>query len=373
MSGGVDSSIAAHLLVQEGYPAKGAMLKLYDDNKVCDVNQKACRTCCSADDAEDARRVAAKLGIDFFVLNYKDVFNEKVIKHFISEYLAGRTPNPCIDCNRFIKFGELLRRLPEYECDLLATGHYARIEKQNDRYILKKATDSTKDQSYVLYSLTQDQLAKTLFPLGNLTKKEVREIAAECNFVNKNKPDSQDICFVLNGNYAEFIERVTSERRGGRPRPPIFEGTTPVVGEGLAPPTSGHFLDTHGNILGTHNGFYNFTIGQRKGIGIAFAHPMYVQRIDAANNNVILCENHELYADTLKVTDLNLIALNKLSSPLKCEVKIRYNSQPQSATIEQINEEEILVKFKEPQRAITPGQIAVFYDADTVLGGGIIV
>jgi len=357
MSGGVDSSIAAHLLVQEGYSTKGAMLKLYDDNKVCDVNQKSCRTCCSANDVEDARRVAAKLGIDFFVLNYKEVFNEKVINHFISEYLAGRTPNPCIDCNRYIKFGELLRRLPEYECDLLATGHYARIEKQNDRYILKKAIDAAKDQSYVLYSLNQDQLSKTLFPLGNLTKKEVREIASECNFVNKDKLDSQDICFVPNGNYGEFIHRHCKEQGD----------------EAIQRLSIGQFLDGLGNILGTHAGFYNFTIGQRKGIGISFDKPMYVQRIDAANNNVILCENEELYSETLKVTDLNLIAFDKITSPLKCEVKIRYNSQPQPATIEQTSPNEILVKFNKPQRAITPGQIAVFYNADVVLGGGIIL
>jgi len=345
MSGGVDSSIAAYLLRQEGHSCKGAMLKLFEGNQSCEKN---CRTCCSLDDAEDARRVAAKLGIDFFVLNYKEVFEEKVIKRFISEYLAGRTPNPCIDCNRFIKFGELLRRLSEYECDFLATGHYARIGRQSDRYILKKAVDSTKDQSYVLYSLSQEQLAKTLFPLGALTKKEVREIARNSDFVNKDKPDSQDICFVPNGNYGEFILNSGYE------------------------PTNGQFLDTHGNILGTHNGFYNFTIGQRRGIGISSDKPIYVKSIDAKNNNVILAENHELYENKLKVFDLNLMAFDKLSSSLKCEVKIRYNSNPEPAIIEQTGADEITVTFIEPGRAITPGQIAVFYDGENVLGGGII-
>jgi len=344
MSGGVDSSIAAFLLTEKGYDCKGAMLKLFDEVKTCDT--KSCRTCCSVEDSEDARRVAAKLGIDFFILNYKEVFKEKVIDRFVSEYLQGRTPNPCIDCNRFIKFGEMLRRLPNYDCDYLATGHYARVDKQGERYILKKAIDDTKDQSYVLAFLTQEQLAKTLFPVGDLTKKEVREIAAECDFVNKDKPDSQDICFVPDGNYGAVINAIT--------------------GKG----SKGHFLDTNGNILGEHDGAYNFTIGQRKGIGISFDKPMYVQKIEG--NNVILCEDSELFSDNLVVNQVNFVALTEITSQIKCEVKIRYNAKAEPATVEQISEDEIIVKFEKAQRAITPGQIAVFYDGDLVLGAGII-
>ena len=349
MSGGVDSSIAAHLLCQEGYDCKGVMLKLHDAPIACEKN---CRTCCSLDDSEDARRIAASLGFDFFALNYKEVFEERVINRFISEYLAGRTPNPCIDCNRFIKFGALLNRLGEYDCRFLATGHYARIAKQGERYILKKAVDAAKDQSYVLYSLTQEQLAKTLFPLGELTKKEVRQIAAECDFVNKDKPDSQDICFVSDGDYGKFIKN-----HHGRP------GSS-------APTMEGNFLDVNGNVLGEHDGAYNFTIGQRKGIGISFDRPMYVQRIEG--NNVVLCENDGLFSDRLIASEVNLMAMDRIDKPIKCEVKIRYNAKAEPAIIEQISEGEIGVRFKNAQRAITPGQIAVFYDGDVVLGGGII-
>jgi len=327
------------------------MLKLHDAPIACEKN---CRTCCSLDDSEDARRIAASLGFDFFALNYKEVFEERVINRFISEYLAGRTPNPCIDCNRFIKFGALLNRLGEYDCRFLATGHYARIAKQGERYILKKAVDAAKDQSYVLYSLTQEQLAKTLFPLGELTKKEVRQIAAECDFVNKDKPDSQDICFVPDGNYGEFINCQLS---------------TVNCQQNLV---EGHFINIEGKVLGTHNGYYNYTIGQRRGINISLNKPMYVKSIDAACNTVTLAENHELYENKLTIFDLNLMAFDSLPAPLKCQVKIRYNSTAKPAIIEQIEPDKISVLFDEPERAITPGQIAVFYDGDTLLGGGII-
>lgn len=354
MSGGVDSSIAAYLLNKEGHRVKGVMLKLFEDSETsCSISNRetaVSRTCCSAEDSAIARSVAANIGIDFFVFNYKKAFEKEVVERFVSGYLAGETPNPCIDCNKYIKFGELYKRLDGYDAEAIATGHYARImQGSSGRWSLKKALDSNKDQSYVLYSLTQEQLARTYFPLGELTKLQVREIAAECGFINSDKPDSQDICFVPDGDYAGFIER-----RTGRKTP------------------EGEFVDSDGNVLGRHKGALRYTIGQRRGIGIAFNTPKYVVNIDSAKNQVQIGDESELYSSRLTAHELNLIAFDKINAPIKASARIRYNGAEHACVIHQTGLDEVIVEFDAPQRAITRGQAVVFYDGEEVLGGGVI-
>lgn len=344
MSGGVDSSIAAYMIKQQGYDAIGITLKLFDNDDIGETKEKSC---CSLDDIEDARAVANKLGIPYYVLNFKSNFNENVIKRFIDAYTDGCTPNPCIDCNRFIKFRKLLDRANELECDYVVTGHYAKIERDGERFLLKKAEDLTKDQTYVLYSLTQEQLSHTLFPLGNLTKTKVREIASECEFINANKKDSQDICFVPDGDYAKFIEGYTGRN---------FK--------------KGNFTDIDGNILGKHSGIIRYTIGQRKGLGVSFGKPMYVCDINSKNNTVVLGDNDDLFSKSLIADDINLIAYDKIEKPIKIAARVRYSQKEQPATLEQIDENHLRIDFDTPQRAITRGQAVVLYDGDTVIGGG---
>lgn len=346
MSGGVDSSVTAFLLKERGYDVSGIMLKLFSNEDIC-VNS---RTCCSLADSQDAENVAAKIGVDFHVFNYSKFFKAEVIDRFVASYQSGRTPNPCIDCNRYVKFGALFDRLPMYEKDGIATGHYARIERAGERFLLKKAVDATKDQSYVLYALTQEQLARTLFPLGEMTKAEVREIADRCEFINADKPDSQDICFVTKGSYAEFIEEYTGEAM-----------------------RSGDFVDAEGNVLGRHSGYMNYTVGQRRGIGIGFNKPMYVCEIRAGDNVVVLGEEKQLYSRRLVARDLNWIAVERLDGAMRASAKIRYNSVEQPAMLHQVGEDEVVVEFDEPQRAVTAGQAVVFYEGDVVIGGGTIV
>ena len=349
MSGGVDSSVAAYLIKQMGYDSTGITLKLFDND---DIGEKKEKTCCSLDDIDDARNVCLKIGIPYYVYNFKDSFKENVISRFIDAYENGTTPNPCIDCNRFIKFEKLMRRAEELDFDYVVTGHYAIIEydENSKRYLLKKSTDATKDQSYVLYSLTQKQLAKTLFPLGNMTKENVRKIAEELGFINARKHDSQDICFVPDGDYARFIEQYT-----GRTYP------------------HGDFVDESGNILGEHKGIIRYTIGQRKGLGLALPHPMYVKEKDLENNKVILCENGGLFSKELYATDINLISCERIESPIKIKARVRYNQPEQSAVAEQIDENTIHIVFDKPQRAISKGQAVVLYDGDYVVGGGTII
>lgn len=348
MSGGVDSSVAAYLISKQNYNCIGITMKLYNNEDVGISKQK---TCCSLDDVEDARSVAFKLKIPYYVFNFKDDFKEKVIKRFIDSYENGLTPNPCIDCNRYIKFEKLYWRAKELNFDYIATGHYVRIEKDEvtNRYLLKKAVDENKDQSYVLYSMTQDQLAHTLFPLGDLKKSEVREIANEQGFVNANKHESQDICFVVDGNYKKFIENYTKKSY---------------------PP--GDFVDENGKVLGKHNGLIGYTTGQRKGLGIAYSKPLYVKKKDIKRNTVILSEEKGLYSTTFYVNNLNWIAFENITDPLKLRVKVRYSQQEQPATIYPEDSGTVKVVFEEPQRAITAGQAAVFYDGDIVVGGGTI-
>lgn len=348
MSGGVDSSTTAALLKQRGYDVLGATLKLHDETP----NDADERTCCSLTDVEDARRVAYKMGFDHFVFNFSTEFRRDVIDKFIDEYKRGRTPNPCIDCNRCIKFSKMLTRALELGCDYIATGHYAQIEynESTGRYLLKKAKDTTKDQTYVLYNLTQHELAHTLFPLGEFTKAEVREIAEANGLVNARKPDSQDICFVPDGNYAGFIQK--------------------SIGKNLS---RGNFIDTEGNLLGEHNGIIHYTIGQRKGLGITFGEPRFVVSKDAKSNTVTLGKSEDLFTDTCYVANVNWIQIESLKEPMCVSAKTRYSQKESPATLYPEENGCVRVVFDEKVRAISPGQACVFYDGDSVVGGGTIV
>lgn len=346
MSGGVDSSVAAFLLQKESLEVIGATMKLYNNEDIDFVSEK---TCCSLDDVLDAKSVCARLGIRHYTLNMTDDFKKEVIERFISAYQNGFTPNPCIDCNRYMKFSKMLHKAQELDIDYVATGHYARIEKQGDRYILKKAIDLSKDQSYVLYSLTQEQLKVTKFPLGNYTKQQVREIAEENGFVNARKHESQDICFVPDGDYSKFIEYYTGK-------------TYPC----------GDFVDMNGKRLGEHKGIIRYTIGQRRGLGLALPASMYVVEKDVDNNKVILGFNDDLFKKEVNVKNISFTACDGLDKPERLCAKIRYNQKEQPATVTQTDENHFTIVFDEPQRAITKGQAAVLYDGDTVVGGGTI-
>lgn len=346
MSGGVDSSVAAFLLQKESLEVIGATMKLYSNEDIDFVSEK---TCCSLDDVLDAKSVCARLGIRHYTLNMTEDFKKEVIERFISAYQNGFTPNPCIDCNRYMKFSKMLHKAQELDIDYVATGHYARIEKQGDRYILKKAVDLSKDQSYVLYSLTQEQLKLTKFPLGNYTKQQVREIAEENGFVNARKHESQDICFVPDGDYSKFIEYYTGK-------------TYPC----------GDFVDMNGKRLGEHKGIIRYTIGQRRGLGLALPASMYVVEKDVDNNKVILGFNDDLFKKEVNVKNISFTACERLDKPERLCAKIRYNQKEQPATVTQTDENHFTIVFDEPQRAITKGQAAVLYDGDTVVGGGTI-
>ena len=346
MSGGVDSSVAAYLMKEKGYECIGCTMKLYTAE---DPDKATGKTCCTADDAEDARGVAYKLGMPFYVFNFTDLFREKVIGKFAVCYECGLTPNPCMDCNRYMKFEKLRERADILGCDCVATGHYAVIEDTSDGYILKKAADPAKDQSYFLYMLTQDQLAHTAFPLGLMHKEETRAVAEKLGFRNAGKPDSQDICFAPDGDYVGAITRYTRKSY---------------------PP--GDIKDTKGNILGRHNGIIGCTIGQRKGLGVSADRPLYVVDIRPDTNEVILGDNDELFSTEVNVSEVNRIIPYKTGDKVRCRAKIRYRHTEQDATVEFLENERARLVFDEPQRAVTKGQVAVFYDKDIVIGGGII-
>lgn len=342
MSGGVDSSVTAYLLQQQGHSVTGVTLRLIG------TENAAGALCGTSKEADDARAVCERLGIEHRTIDFVKEFRENVIDRFCGAYLNGLTPNPCVECNKYIKFEKMLECVRGMNCDVFATGHYARIEKEpSGRYLLKKASDLSKDQSYFLYSLSQEQLSKVLFPLGILTKAEVREIAEERGFINARKKDSQDICFIPDGDFAEFIKRYKS-----------------------LPPDPGKFIDRSGNVLGDHDGAYMFTIGQRKGLGIALGKPAYVLSVNTAENTVTLGENEELYKRRLEADEINLIAADKLDTPVRVEAKIRYSHKTAPAWAVQTDDDRLIVEFDEPQRAITPGQSVVLYDGDTVIGGG---
>lgn len=347
MSGGVDSSVAACIMKEKGYHIIGVTMKLYDNE---DIGMDVEGTCCSLSDVEDARSVCYKLGALYYVFNFKADFKEKIIDNFISTYENGGTPNPCIRCNRYLKFEKLMQKMREFDYDYVVTGHYATVEKQGDRFVLKKAVDLTKDQSYVLYNLTQEQLAHIKFPLGEMNKTDVRKIAEEHNFINANKKDSQDICFVPDGKYAEFIEDYTGKKY-----------------------KEGDFVDLNGNILGKHKGIIRYTIGQRKGLGLALPCPMYVKEKNLEENKVVLCLNDELFSKELLAEDFNWLSIEEPNEPLHCKARIRYNQKEQPAVATVQKDGKVKVVFDEPQRAICKGQAVVLYDDDIVLGGGTIL
>ena len=348
MSGGVDSSVAALLTKETGDECIGATMKLFHNE---DVGIKKEKTCCSLDDVEDARSVCYRMGIKYYVFNFSERFKEDVMDRFVDAYEHGCTPNPCIDCNRYLKFDKMFQRMRELEYDYIVTGHYARVEydEEKGRYLLKKAVDDTKDQSYVLYMLTQEQLAHISLPLGGLRKTEVREIAEEHGFVNARKHDSQDICFVPDGDYAKFIEKYTGKK-------------TP----------EGDFVDKEGNYIGRHKGIIHYTIGQRRGLGIPAASRLYVCEISPKTNTVVLGDNADLFSSELEADSVNLISVDCLAEPKRVTAKIRYRHKEQPATAWQTPDGILHVKFDEPQRAITKGQAVVMYDGDEVVGGGVI-
>ncbi len=348
MSGGVDSSVAAFLTKQEGFDCVGATMKLFSNE---DIGIEGESRCCSLDDVEDARSVANRLGIPFFVFNFSDNFRRDVIERFVAAYKSGATPNPCIDCNRFLKFDKFFSRAKELDIGRIATGHYAAVyyDGASRRWGLKKGADESKDQSYVLYALTQEQLAHTLLPLGGMSKDEVREIARNNGFINASKRESQDICFVPDGDYAAFIERYTGE-----------------------PELPGNFVGGDGRVLGRHRGFVRYTIGQRRGLGLSLREPLYVCAKRAADNAVVLGRGEALFSKSLTASGINLIACEKITAPLRLKAKIRYKQREQWATVEQTAEDRIRVDFDEPQRAVTPGQAVVLYDGNCVVGGGTI-
>ena len=354
MSGGVDSSVAAWLIKERGVQCIGVTLKLFANDDIAgDARETGAgrRGCCSLDDINDARAVAHRLDMPHYVLNFAEEFRNTVMRRFVEAYGRGATPNPCIDCNRFIKFSRLLERARQLDFDTVVTGHYARIERDGPegRLLLKRAVDTGKDQSYVLYAMTQDQLAHTLFPLGGMTKTRAREIAEAPGFVNARKRDSQDICFVPDRDYGSFIERHT-----GKGSPP------------------GDIVDEAGRVLGRHRGIIRYTIGQRRGLGIALNEPVYVKAKSVADNTLTLGPEASLYARSLIAGDLNLIVRERLERPLRISAQTRYARQEQKATAEQTGEDTLRVDFDEPQRAITPGQAVVLYDGDLVVGGGVI-
>lgn len=335
MSGGVDSSVCAAIIKNEGFDCIGGTMRLFG---------------CGQNDENDAKAVCDSLGMPHEVFDFSGNFEKEVICRFVDAYEKGLTPNPCIDCNRHIKFSTLLEQAEKMGCDCIVTGHYARVEKCGDRYLLKKGHDESKDQSYVLYSLTQDELSKTLLPLGALSKSEVRDMAAELGLVNATKKDSQDICFVPDGDYAKFIENYTNKKY-----------------------PEGDFVDKNGKVLGRHKGMIRYTIGQRKGLGLALPHPMYVCEKDMQNNRVVLCENDKLFSRTLSTWDFNWVAFVPPDQPFKAKVKTRYKAKEAPATVTAMDGGKwVKIEFDEPQRAITAGQAAVVYIDDTVVGGGTI-
>lgn len=388
MSGGVDSSVAAALLVGAGCAVTGVTMKLFGSDV---LEPGVDSSCCSLDDVEDARAVCRRLGVPHYTFNFGELFGEQVIDRFCGAYLEGLTPNPCIDCNRYLKFEALQRRRRELGLDAVATGHYARraFDAATGRWQLLRARDAAKDQSYVLYHLTQDFLAHMLFPLGDLTKEEVRELARQRGFVNAEKAESQDICFVPDGDYAGFIGRRCARRAevagaaGARADAwgvagPGMEGTSGSA-EAAAPVASlpsafqpGEIVDRAGRVLGEHRGLVHYTVGQRKGIGVAAPEPLYVFAKEAAANRLVVGTADEVQVSAVTVCDVNLIAVDRLEEPRPVSVKCHYRQRAQAATVEQIARDRLLVTFEEPQRAAAPGQAAVLYDGDVVIGGGTI-
>ena len=346
MSGGVDSSVAAYLLKEQGYDVIGVTMQIWQEDKEYEEREGGC---CSLSAVDDARRVADKIGIPFYVLNFRDSFKKNVIDYFIDEYMEGKTPNPCIACNKYLKFDELLKKAQGIGADYIATGHYAKIEEHKGRYILVKSDDDKKDQTYALYNMTQEQLAHTLMPCGEYTKDRIREIAKEIGLDVHNKKDSEEICFISDNNHGKYI----SEAMPGKVK-------------------QGNFVDKDGNILGKHKGIVYYTIGQRKGLGLAMGRPVFVTDINPLTNEVVVGAEEDIFKTDLICKDINFIAFDNLDKSLELKAKIRYSAKPATSTITPLENGKVRVSFKEKQRAITKGQSVVFYLDDLVVGGGII-
>ena len=357
MSGGVDSSTVAAMLRAEGYELIGLTLQLWNQRRLAGregMPEQVQGRCCSIDDVYDARRVAEAIGIPYYLVNEQERFESDVVRPFVREYLAGRTPIPCSLCNNHLKFDQLLLRARQFGADRIATGHYARNEYDpaRGRWILKRPADRSKDQTYFLFGLTQEQLSRTLFPLGGYTKPEVREIAAKQGLALAAKPDSQEICFIPGGDYKQFIDAYLDEQ-----------------GEEM-PDTAGEMVTASGEVLGWHEGIHNFTVGQRKGLGVNSTNPLYVLQIDPAENRVVVGGSEELATTTFRARELNWITIPELKGEIRAEVKIRHRHEPAAAVIRAVGEGEVEIVFDVPQRAVTPGQSAVFYNGDEVAGGG---
>lgn len=349
MSGGVDSSVAAYLLKEQGYDVVGVTMQIWQDEATEAVEENG--GCCGLTAVDDARRVAQVLDIPYYVMNFKDEFKKNVMDYFVAEYLAGRTPNPCIACNRYVKWEALLRRSMEIGADYIATGHYARVEKMpNGRYAIRNSVTAKKDQTYALYNLTQFQLEHTLMPVGAFTKEEIRQMAVDNHLPVANKPDSQDICFVPDGDYAGLIAKEAPDK---------------VPGEG-------NFVTKDGIVLGQHKGITNYTIGQRKGLGLAMGHHVFVTEIRPETNEVVIGEAEDVFSSELTCGQINFMGMSDLKEPRRVWAKIRYAHAGEWCVLERIGEDEILCKFEKPVRAVTPGQAVVFYEGEYVLGGGVI-
>ena len=350
MSGGVDSSVAAYLLKEQGYDVVGVTMQIWQEED--QTTQEENGGCCGLSAVDDARRVAWDLDIPYYVMNFRKEFQENVIDYFVDEYIQGRTPNPCIACNRYVKWESLLKRSLDIGADYIATGHYAQIEQlPNGRYSLKKSVTAAKDQTYALYNLTQHQLSHTLMPVGQYSKDEIRAIADKIPLRVANKPDSQEICFIPDHDYAGFIEEYSGKEL-----------------------EEGNFVDLDGNILGRHKGITHYTIGQRKGLNLSMKHPVFVVEIRPETNEVVIGDSEDVFSDTLRCSQVNWMAIDGLhGESMEVTAKIRYSHKGAPCTIREVEEGVVECVFEEPQRAITPGQAVVFYDDDYVVGGGVIL
>ncbi len=349
MSGGVDSSVAAHLLKEAGYDVVGVTMQIWQTEDACSLEENG--GCCGLSAVEDARRVASDLGIPYYVMNFRNEFKANVMDYFVDEYLKGRTPNPCIACNRYVKWESLLKRSLDIGADYIATGHYARVVKlDNGRYTLKKSATAAKDQTYALYNLTQYQLEHTLMPVGEYTKDEIRKIAEDIGLQVANKPDSQEICFVPDNDYAKFIEETTGEK--------------------VKP---GNFVTPEGKVIGQHKGIIHYTVGQRKGLNLSMGHPVFVVAIRPETNEVVIGNAEDVFAPSLRCNNVNFMMFEDLEGEMEVTAKIRYSHAGSKCIIRKVDDDVVECIFEEPQRAITPGQAVVFYDGDYVVGGGTII